>query len=245
MSDNNKPVEYVTPRGTLYYPSLHEPDYGTDDYPVPEGQFRTAIRFRRDDSEAWDTFISKLEMEHAKAVDNGQQKFDELKFSERKRIGEIDVVPLLRELYNEETEEPTGEYELRLKMPFRVEVKRGPKAGKIYKFKPDVFDAHRRLMSPVPELSTGTVARVKFDCFPYFIEGTALTGLKLRLKAVQVIDAVIRGNGDASGFEDEEDGFSFDPELHAPPTAPDEKEDTDTDDARKDPKRSAEDAGDF
>lgn len=64
-------------------------------------------------------------------------------------------------------------------------------------------------MLKVPDIWGGTEGKVSFEVAPYFIPGTALAGIKLRLNAVQVIELRSGGNKSAGeyGFGEEEGGF--------------------------------------
>ena len=79
---------------------------------------------------------------------------------------------------------------------------------------PQVFDAKGNLITDKSfRIGNGSVVKVAYFMAPYLNKGKA--GVSLRLKAVQVIDLVHYGvNSDpkAFGFEEEEEGFSYDKE---------------------------------
>jgi len=223
MSNARKITKLTTPRGTLKWPKLNEPDYGTKQYPNPDGSYNTRIIFDGNDP-AFIKFREKLEKAHAVAVENGREEFANLKVATRKKLGDITINEPFTEVYDPETEEPTGEWELKVSMKASGTVKKGPRAGKKWTRKPQIFDAKGKPMLKVPDIWGGTVARVSFSFVTdgYFIPGTGACGISLQLEAVQVIDLVTAGqrSADDYGFE-EEDGYEHEDKA----VADDEDED--------------------
>ncbi len=212
---NNKPmrVKLTTPRGSFRWPRLDAPDYGNEKYPKPDGEFSVQLVLQADAPET-KAFIAKLTPYHEQAVRNGEQKFKDLKVDQRKKLGSITVNDLFTTVYDEETEEPTGE------LVFKFTMKAGgtTKKGKRWAQKPVVVDAKGNTIAKVPRISSGTIGRVSFDFDPegYFIPGTGAVGLSRSLLGVQIIDLVVSGQRSAKdlGFEEEE-GFEYDPDQFA------------------------------
>lgn len=219
MAQKLKAPQFVSFKGTLVYPKLHEVDYGSKDYPKPDGEFSTKLRGRLDDADV-KAFIAKLQPLHDVAVENARAAFKELKVETRKKLKDITVNQLYTTCYDKETEEPTGEVEFKFSMKHKIEIKKGPKAGKSFLKYPAIFDAKGNLMKPVPEIWGGSVARVSFEVGidregqpGYFIPGTGACGLSLRLQAARIIDLVQGGARSASdyGFDGEEEGYEYSP----------------------------------
>jgi hypothetical protein len=210
MADAKKPkfVKMTTPRMTLKFPKLSAPDYGSKDYPKPDGEYSTKATLKADSPEA-KAFIKALTPHYDAAVAKAEEEFKALKVETRKKLGKVNMNDMFTTLYDQETEEPTGEIEFKFAMKASGELKKGPKAGKRWERSPDIFDAKGLPMRKVPDIWGGTVARISFEIQPYFIPGTGAGGLKLALAGVQVIDLVSGGQRDAGshGFG-EEDGYT-------------------------------------
>lgn len=211
---------FTTPKLVFKFPKLIEPDFGSTEYPKPDGEFSTKGIAKLSDP-AVQAFLGKLQPLHDEAVAKGEEEFKKLKVETRKKLGQVKVNDLFTTLYDQETEEETGEIEFKFAMPHRIEIKKGPNAGKvIYKY-PALFDAkgkpiivrdkQGKTLANAPQLWGGTVGKVSFEARPYFIPGTGAAGLKLALTAIQIIDLVSGGQRSASsyGFE-EEDGYEAD-----------------------------------
>lgn len=210
MADNKTKREplpkFVSPKGTFKYPRLNEPDYGNDDYPIEGGAFSTRLVLSAADAKP---LIDKLTPIHAKAVEEGEAKFKELKVDQRKKLKEVTVQPFFTELYDED-EKPTGEVEFRFKMKHSGVNK---KTQKKWSRKPTIFDAKGQPMKNPPNIWGGTEGKVSFEARPYWVAGQAMSGISLSLNAVQIISLVSGGGGSAEdhGFG-EEDGYEYDPE---------------------------------
>lgn len=205
-------------KGVFVYPKLNDPDYGTEEFPKPDGEFSIKLRANLEDPDV-QAFIAKWQPMHDEAIKNAEAEFKKLKVEQRKKLGKITVNPLYTEIYDEETEEPTGEIEIKFAMKFSGEFKKGPKQGQKWYRRPDIFDAKGNKMKPAPAIWGGTVGRVAFEVGlnkeqqpGYFIPATGASGLTLRLKAARIIELVSAGERDASsyGFEEEE-GYTYDP----------------------------------
>lgn len=216
-----KMIVATSPKGTFVYPKLNEPDYGSKEYPVVNGQYQVRLRVTKTDPKV-QAFLAKMEaaLEAVKASASARVK--ELPVKTRKQLeaangaSMLKVNPLFSVIYDEETEEETGEIEFKFQMPAKVVTKpRDGKPSKTLTFKPIIADA-RGLPIPankLPPIWGGTVGIVSFEYAEdgYFIEGSGLVGLKMRMLGVQIIDLKSGGERSASslGFKQEE-GFSSD-----------------------------------
>ena len=221
MADR-KAIKMTTPKATFKWPKLTEPDYGTNDYPNPDGAYSVKLIFNESDP-AFQAFRAKIEKAHAAAVELGKEKFAELKVATRKKLGDVSINDPFTTVYDQETEEPTGEVEMKVAMKASGVVKKGPRAGKKWNRKPELFDAKGKPMLKVDAIWGGTVGKVSFSYMPdgYFVPGTGAVGIAFQLEAVQVIDLVSGGQRNAGAFGfDEEDGYEHEDK-------PDEDEDED------------------
>lgn len=219
--------KFTSPIGVFKYPKISEPDYGTKEYPKENGEFSVKLVLEADSAEA-KSLIAALTPHYEAALAEAQEKFAQLPIASRKKLGKVIANPLFNEVYDKETEEPTGQIEFSIKMKHKVEIKKGPKAGKTLIFWPTVFDA-KGLRIPrdgMPAIWGGTTGRVSFEVYPYFVSSSGQGGLGLRMLAVQIVKPVFGGERTAEslGLGAVEDGYEYDPNDAA---APKSKPDTD------------------
>ena len=205
MTDKRKAkAEFTTPRGVFVYPSLQKPDYGTKEYPKPDGEYKVTLKLPTPVAEKWvDEKLGALVQE---ARENAEAEFAKLPVATRKKLKELTFNDIGTIEYDKETEEPTG-YTL---------IKFAMKAGGVRKDdnslwsqKPAVFDSKGKRLEKVPEIWGGSEGKVSVEANHYFIPGTGAAGVSLRLKAVQLLKLVQGDSRDASGygFGVEDDGF--------------------------------------
>lgn len=190
----------VTPVVTFFYPRLGQPDTKFK----AEGEYSVKVRGMRADMES---LIAKLNPLYSAAKEAAEAELAEMPIASRKKLeakGGVQMNPLFQEVFDKESEQPTGEVELTFKMTASGVFRNGSKAGQTWKRKPDVFDAKLKPMSGA-EIWSGTKGRVKFEVRPYFISGTGIAGLRLGLLGAQVIE-LVNGSSNSSGF-DMEDGY--------------------------------------
>lgn len=210
-----KNPKFTSPKGTFKFPKLSEPDYGSKEYPKPDGVYSVNLVLPADAPEI-KAFIAKLQPLHDAAVEEAEQEAKQLKIESRKKLEAkngkslVAVNGFFTTLYDRETEEPTGEIEFKFSMGAGGEFKKGPKAGQRWAAKPALFDAKGTPMVKAPNIWGGTLGRVSFEAQSYFIIGTGAVGLKLKLQATQIIDLVSEGQRSASSYGfGEEDGYGY------------------------------------
>lgn len=217
MADRKKAPKFTTPRMTLLFPKLDKPDYGNEKYPKPDGEYSTQALIKGDSPEA-KKFIAQLMPLYEEAMEWAEQQFKALKVETRKKLGSVTRNDLFGTVYDNETEEPTGDIRFKFAMPASGIRNKGKKNEEKWTAAPAIFDAKGKPMRKCPQIWSGTTAKISFtvglnaDGSPgYFIPGTGAAGLKLKLSAVQIIDLVSGGQRSASsyGFE-EEDGYEYD-----------------------------------
>ena len=200
--DAKKPKNFtgITPKGIFKFPNLIKPDFGTEKYPKEGGEYNVRLVLTLDEAQP---LIDKLEPEMEKAKEAAEAAFKELSVPARKKLGGIKAQDFYQEVYDRETEEPTGEVEFRFAMKASGKNKKGEK----WERKPTIFDAKGKPVT-LKSIWGGTKGKVSFEVSPYFVDGTGVYGIKLYLRAVQIIELNQGGSRSASDFGfGEEDGF--------------------------------------
>lgn len=208
---------FTTPKGVFVYPKLSAPDYGSKDYPKPDGEYSLKFRLSQTDAEEFINRKSKdgtsIQSLYEEALRDAERQFGELKVESRKKLKEVQPNALYTVIYDQETEQPTGEVEFKFKMKASGTLQKGPRAGQKWTRKPDLFDAKGRKIGAGVNIWGGTEGKIAFSVRGYFVAGTAAAGLTLMLNGAQVIDLVSEGSrsADSYGFGEEE-GFGYDPD---------------------------------
>ena len=208
-----KRVSYMSPRGIFRYPSLSTPDYGNENFPKPDGEFKVALICPLDD--ATNALITKLMPVWDEAISLGEKAFASLAIPIRKKLGKLDPQMFYVEEYDPETEEPTGNVIFKFKTKYKITDK---KTKEVRYNRIGLFDAKGKSMEYVDETGKGTgkypaiyggsVGKVAFTARDYFVAGNGMAGLTLTLSGVQVIDLVSAGARSASSYGfGEEDGY--------------------------------------
>lgn len=207
--DKVQTLKKNTPVGVAKWPKLTEPDYGTAEYPKPEGEYSLKLVWDENDPR-FIKFRDEMTpyLEEAEAA--GQAAFDALKKPQRDKLGSLKVNPLFTPVYDKD-DNPTGQVEMKLTMKASGVVKKGPREGKKWSRSPALFDALGRPIKSKIEIWGGSdlICSFNFQRGGYFIAGTGAAGLKLSLEAVQIITLRQGGERSASdyGFGAHEDGF--------------------------------------
>ncbi|QWK78593.1 hypothetical protein [Ochrobactrum sp. BTU1] len=214
-----KNPKFMSPKGTAVYPKLTEPDYGTAEYPKPDGEYSVKLRMSKDEAEAFlDTKGSDgrtLRQVHEEAVEAAQVEFDKLDMAKKKKLEKQDIKgpkahPIYSEVLDKETGEETGDVEFKFKKKASGVRK---KDNKKWTAKPDLFDAKGNKLGKGVSIWGGSTLKVNFEASNFLVNGSWLVGLTLFLNAAQVIDLVSNGQRDASGYGFEaEEGYEYDPE---------------------------------
>jgi len=201
MAKPKKNPTFTSPKGTFRYPALTKPDYGNEQFPKTNGEFKTQLVLSRDEAQS---LIDQLQPLYKEALAMGEEKYKELKVEQRKKLGGFKANDLFSEIYDQQTEEPTGDVFFK----FATSASGVNQKGEQWNRKIALFDAKGKPLNSSTAIWGGTVGKVSFEAAPYFISGTGAGGLKLYLIAAQVIDLVSGGgrNAGAYGFG-EEDGF--------------------------------------
>lgn len=199
-----------TPRGTLKWPKLTEVDYGSEKFPMPDGEYNATLVLKRGEKGV-DAFLRKLDKMADDVRVAAEAEVKKMKVADRKQLearGGAFLQAPYKEIYDEDTEEPTGEVEFKAKMKASG-LRR--KDQRPWSMKPDLFDAFGRPLGKKIAVWGGSVAILNFDADTYFIAGSGAYGVSARLNAAQIVELVSSGGQRAAssyGFEEQEDGFS-------------------------------------
>lgn len=245
-------------KGAFVYPKLSDVDYGSDEYPQPDGRFSVGVKGSLDDPKvkAW---IAKYQPMHDEAIARAKAAFKKLKPETRKKLKSVTVQPLYETLYDED-EKPTGEIVVKFAMRYSGEYKSGKREGETWYRTPAIFDASGKQMiyfredddgvphrvKSMPDIWGGTVGRIAFEVGidkegnpGYFIPATGVAGLSFKLEAARIIDLVTKGQRTASSYfgEDDEDGDGYSYDAPVAPADADETDDGGEEETKK-PSRS-------
>lgn len=203
MSNEKKPKNFTatTPvKGVFKFPNLTKPDFGTKEHPKEGGEYNVRLVYTEDEAESLNKMLAPVV---AKALEEAEAEFAKLPVATRKKIGAIKENPVFNEIYDRDTEEPTGEVEFRFAMKASGKNSKGEK----WERKPTIFDAKGKPVT-LKAIWGGSKGKVSFEAVPYFISGSGAYGVKLYLRAVQVIDLNQGGSRSAADFGfGAEDGF--------------------------------------
>lgn len=200
MAKQNR-QRYLTPKGTLGWNSLVEPDtsYSDESDENDKGVYKAMLRLPKDDPDTLafqdkirgilDEFVAEEERRSKKRVklhDEGLPWVDE---------------------EDRETGEPTGNILIRTKLKARVVY---GDSKKFFDQRPKAIDASAKPI-PMPNMAFGSTIRIggQVNCWH-----TSKAGCTLWLEVVQVIDLIERNDGltvDDYGFEAEEGYVAPDP----------------------------------
>lgn len=242
MAKTNR-ITMTAPSGVFVWPKLTAPDYGSKQFPKPDGEYSTKARYDEAAPE-FAAFMAKLQPYYDAALVSAQEAFDALKPAARAKLGSVKPHSLYSAVYDDRTEEPTGEVEIKFASLAGGTIKNGPRAGQKWKRDaPAIFDRFgQRVRDAKLEIWSGTVGKVSFSFDPagYFIPGTGMAGLSLQLEAVQIINLAqgSGGNRNASSYGFGEEDGDFDAS-----TLPTGDDDAGDDDAEFASREAADPAG--
>ena len=211
---NPDAVTLNTPRGILKYPKLTAVDHGTEKYPDKDGTYNTRIVFDAAGNPKVRAFMAKLDELMERSKELALEAFAQLPVKARKELEKKNGDDGVRaddpysEVYDPDTEEPTGEIEMRFKKKAGGVRKADGKAWKASR--PDLFDSRKNPIKAGIDIWGGSTALVNAEFVPYFVAGTGAYGLQRQLNAVQIFELVSAGgqrNANSYGFEEDEDGF--------------------------------------
>lgn len=204
---------FTSPIVKLVFPHLVSPDFGTEKFPKPAGQYITKASFTPEQIEELRPLIQPL---HDAAVAKGQASFKAQ--PARQRAGkEFKVNPWYLPEYAEDDSE-TGNFLMTFKM---VASGVSKKTKERWEASPDLFDSMGRPIGRKGlRIFSGTEARIAFqvpamheddETTPGYWTMLAGAGLSFRLSAVQIVKlATSTRTASSFGFGAVEGGFSAD-----------------------------------
>ena len=227
-------IKMTTPPGIFIWPKLNQINYGSEKYPVKDGNFEVKISIDKTHPE-FAAFAEKFEPLYAQAKELALMKFAEQPVSARKTLKEkngpegIRLRPAISQVYDEKTEEPLDSVTLKATMPAGGIIKHGPKAGQVWMRRPVAFDAKGREiplfnaqgnpLASAPRIWSGTLGRVAFEVdtnkdgtLGYFVASDGTYGIRLSLQGVKLLRlaAAQQATAESMGFGGEEEGFDYD-----------------------------------
>lgn len=193
MADKKKAPQYTSPAGTFRYPRLSEPD---STYNL-NGEYSVQLLL---DSASAEPLIALLKPIYDEAMQEGQEKDKQRKKTAREKTPFNERL-FYTPLYDDKTEEETGEYAFKFSMTATGVDKT---TNRKWNRRPALYDAKGNKLPTSINPWSGTLGKVSFKARPYFIDGTATAGLKLCLDAVQILEL-----RDANNSERSAESFGF------------------------------------
>lgn len=202
MTSIDTKKKYTTPEGVFRFPALIKPDYGNEAVPKPKGQFKTQIVYSPKDIKPFLDMLSPL---YENARELAEAAFAKLGPAQRKKLGEYNMHAMYTDIYEKDSEEPTGDVYMSFSTIYSGVDKKGAKWVK----KLPIFDSKGKPIVKLESVWGGSKGKISFTAVPYFVDGSGTGGLKFYLEAVQITKLVSgNGGGDADGFGfGEEDGY--------------------------------------
>jgi hypothetical protein len=190
MSTNPKKKyeRFTTPVGTAVFPRLSEPDFK---FKKDHGEYSVKLRLTKEEAEA---ILAKAE----KVAEESYQEQVEAHKGKTDPKGKPIVIVKAEPSYaldKDDNDQPTGYYLIPFKMNGGYTDK---KTGEKKKLTVPLFDAKGKPIKV--EVWGGSQVKVAYQLTPYFAAADKKAGVSFRMEAVQVIDLVTRGSGNASRF---------------------------------------------
>ncbi|MBK8189199.1 MAG: hypothetical protein IPK79_01970 [Vampirovibrionales bacterium] len=177
-----KHPQITTPVGVARYPFLLRPHTRFD----PDGEYRvTLIIPKAEAQELIDIIDEALKASLEKALADNPAKADKVHPAQ----------PPYALVTNEAGEE-TGHVRFNFKAKAKIKPRNGAEP---FHIKLAIFDAKGQAVSPDVRIGTGTRMKICAEVVPYFTDLVG-AGVKLRLKAVQIVDLVEYNGPTASQF---------------------------------------------
>lgn len=183
-----KKIRLTSPKGIAKYPWLTKPSTKFNS----DGVYQ--VKLVVDPEEAKD-FIAEID----KYVDESYK----LACEEHKKDAKKIKKSYPYEMETDDEGEETGKTEIKFK---RNATFKDKDTGEIVRVVLSFFDAKGKAIESMKPLYGGSTIRVNCNVSPYYMKGEA--GITLYINAVQVIKAVLGGDGSSYGFANEDDGFN-------------------------------------
>lgn len=194
----------ITPRGTLIYPKLVEPDTFKG-----KTTYSTKIKLSGSSAAALVAQLTEAAEAHRAEVENQlsaevAEAKGEKKVKAKKKLSDLQLHVPFKPEYDDEGNE-TGNVIFSAKMNASY---KDQKTGKVVTINPAIVDrAGTDVTKKVKSIWGGTEAKVSASVVPTYVDATGHVGVTLRLRGVQVLKLVAGGNGAANDFGAEEGEF--------------------------------------
>lgn len=203
-NERKKRIRLTSPKGIAKFPWLTTPNTRFN----PDGEYSVNLILDPNDEDV-QNFLRRLDELADEAFEAAKDDLVSRKrAAQAKKV--IRVEPYRMEV--DQNDEETGMVEVKAKMKAKVETR----DGRVLEFSPRLFDAQGKPIDPKSvSIYGGSVIRVNVTANPYFVPATRMAGISLQLNAVQIIELVSGGSGDASsfGFDVVDGGFSVDRDV--------------------------------
>jgi hypothetical protein len=225
MADKKDRIKLLTPPGRLEWPKLNAVNYGSEKFPVKNGNFETKTIIDKAHPE-FAAFDAALQPLYEKAKEMALAKFAELPAATRKELKErngpdgVRLRPLLTTMVDEKTEEVLDTVKLKATMGAGGISK---KTGKPWMMRPDAFSAtgkpiilfvnapgtpyHGKPHPKAKPIYNGTKARLAIEIdhnldgtMGYFVASDGTYGIRCSLQAVQILEYGVQQQRSASSY---------------------------------------------
>lgn len=198
-----KRVVFISAKGKAApYCAIQKPDYGTDEFPQPRGEYKVNLVVPKAEAQADIKRITKIYEDSYAA------------FLEEHEANPPKVAPGKRPVPVRQGELPffdDGNGNVVFKMKGYASYK-CQKTGDMKDINLGVADSKGKRMSVVPNISGGSTLKLRYSVFPYKWNTAVGASVKLQLEGVMLIDLVEFGAGGDDDWGDavEEGGFVAD-----------------------------------
>jgi hypothetical protein len=212
MAEKKVYITGVTPTGVAVFPHLNKPDEykGNKD-------FKTSLKLTA--HEAAD-LIAKLtplvEASYGAAEVELQEKIANGKDGKTKAAAKKCLETLLRSYPWTDDVDEDGEPSGDILFKFKSKAEYEDAKGVTRKITIPLFDAKRK--ASTAQVTFGSLIKVNYTVAPFFMSGTGLAGISLRLNGVQIRQLATgnyKADPTAMGFDEDEDGYSEEDALKA------------------------------
>lgn len=211
MAKSPKKEQFYTPVAPFKYAHVNKPDYGTDDYPKPEGELSVTLAFDKDSAD-YKNFMKQMEPHIAEQRRVAEEGFASAPpktkaVYKQKNITGPAVMPFCSEEYDADGD-PTGRVLLKVKTKATFTNKEGEVVKKVVPMVDglgEIIPFKKR-----PLVYAGTTGRVAFVLGFSYIPATAETYMSAYLNQVQIAKLATAGGGASAFGAIEGSGFSAD-----------------------------------
>lgn len=191
----NEYPKLTTPKAPAIWPALNEPDFK---FKKDTGEWHARLRIPADELDQWQPIIDAAQEILDEAFEAKKEELTKAKKGALLKDLNKGEVPIKPEV-DPETGEETGFYIFRASLTYKVEVKEGPKAGKVFYKRPDIFDARGKQLKNPPKIGGASVLKLSVLPVDYWFPKDKTIGVRFELEGVQVIKLVSGGSNRSAG----------------------------------------------